>query len=324
MNLFPTNRRRNQNGRWPVSRPGFTLVELLVVIAIIGVLIGLLLPAVQAARESARRVQCANNLKQIGLAIHHYHDLYGVFPSGNLPQPNDAPSWAWSALLLPELEQQNLHDRLGIARGAPLFAVGDPIGDITVKSYRCPSDMSTVTTTVWGGTNCQEGYQVSNYAGVWMATVPGPWGAAVANPDNWSVFTAGWYVNTPRSPKRCSMDSVRDGSSNVFLVGEASTTQSKWCICVGQPSATTWVANISPDGKVADPNSALRRVGPAEWDRLNAGPNYTSPYHFSSRHRGGGGFVMVDGSVHFVADTIDGTLYGMLGAMADGNPATLP
>ncbi len=86
----------------------------------------------------------------------------------------------------------------------------------------------------------------------------------------------------------------------------------------------TWVANISPEGDVADPNSALRRVGPAEWDRLNAGPQFTSPYHFSSRHPGGANFVFVDGSVHFVTDTIDGVLYGQLGAMSDGSPASLP
>ncbi len=78
-------------------RSGFTLVELLVVIAIIGVLAAMLLPAVQVAREVARRSQCTNNIQQIGLAIHHYHDAHGVLPPGNLSQPNNAPSWAWSA-----------------------------------------------------------------------------------------------------------------------------------------------------------------------------------------------------------------------------------
>src|SRR5688572_27645245 len=102
---------------------GFTLVELLVVIAIIGILVALLLPAVQAAREAARRMQCGNNLKQIGISIHNYHDTYKSFPSGWIcpsvatgAMAVDQESWGWSSLILPFMEQQALHDQLGVTR----------------------------------------------------------------------------------------------------------------------------------------------------------------------------------------------------------------
>ncbi|MFO0869311.1 MAG: DUF1559 domain-containing protein [Pirellulales bacterium] len=302
------------------GRRGMTIVELLIVIAIIGVLVALLAPAVQAAREAVRRLQCRNNLKQIGLALHHYHDVTGVFPPGNLPQPQNAPSWAWSALLLPYLEHGNLHSQMGIDHGAAMVAVGDPQGDVALKIYRCPSDARISERSVWGGTNCHDGYRAANYAGVWMSEVPGPWGAAIRNPENWAVFTAGWFSDTIGSPPHCNLASVSDGTSHVLMVGEAAGLQSLWCICVGNSTATTWVANISPEGTTADPNSALRRVGPSAWYRLNAGEPYLSPYTFSSRHPGGANFLLVDGSVHWVANEIDGVVYGLLGAMSDGRP----
>src|SRR5438094_479446 len=102
-----------------VNRRGFTLVELLVVIAVIGTLIGLLLPAVQKTREAASRLKCKNNLRQIGLALHNYHDRAGVFPPGyaslvgpNGPADDRGPGWGWAAFILPELEQDNLYKQI--------------------------------------------------------------------------------------------------------------------------------------------------------------------------------------------------------------------
>jgi prepilin-type N-terminal cleavage/methylation domain-containing protein len=134
---------------WSGNR-GFTLVELLVVIAIIGVLVALLLPAVQAAREAARRMKCGNNLKQIGLAIHNYHDVHLAFPPGHVVQkadPDYSPtadtpieSWGWGAFLLPFVEQSALYNQAGISTGQILQNVIDPIALTPVAVYRCPTD----------------------------------------------------------------------------------------------------------------------------------------------------------------------------------------
>src|SRR5262245_32831578 len=135
-------------------RPGFTLIELLVMIAIIGLLMGLLLPAVQAIRESSNRVHCENNLKQIGLALHNYENVNNVFPPGYLSQPespsmgpvdpqfNDAgPGWGWMTFLLPYVEQDNLCNSLNL--NLPCY---HPVNADTVRTpvkiFRCPSDFA--------------------------------------------------------------------------------------------------------------------------------------------------------------------------------------
>lgn len=136
-------------------KQGFTLVELLVVIAIIGILVALLLPAVQAAREAARRMQCSNNLKQLGVALHNYHDTHKSMPPGFLPKrnangakTNNVNLWAWGALVLPFMEQQALHDKLNVGNNH-LELISSTAGPGTLKevmqqaipSFRCPSDV---------------------------------------------------------------------------------------------------------------------------------------------------------------------------------------
>jgi prepilin-type N-terminal cleavage/methylation domain-containing protein len=198
-------------------RSAFTLVELLVVIAIIGILVALLLPAIQAAREAARRTECANKIKQIGLALHNYHDTYNKFPpdgiwlgttGGNQVVPtNPQRNFTWIALLLPFIEQQALHEEIDFA--IPAYgqqvtgAGGQQVGLHTVQleAFTCPSEADKV---------CNKGWGMSSYAGA-----------------------AGWdghrrmLNDTRRAGIFSLMDSatfakITDGTSNTLMVGEVS------------------------------------------------------------------------------------------------------
>src|SRR5262245_35081038 len=133
-------------------RRGFTLVELLVVIAIIGTLVALLLPAVQAAREAARASQCKNQLKQIGLASHQYHDISGRLPPGWIAnQPEGVPGWGWASALLPYLEQRNLDENLINRRLAIADAANQAARETVVPVFLCPSDAHPKVFTIFGG-----------------------------------------------------------------------------------------------------------------------------------------------------------------------------
>src|SRR5258708_2555504 len=126
------------------SRRGFTLIELLVVIAVIGVLVGLLLPAVQQAREAARRMSCRNNLKQIGLALHNYHGSHNVFPPGYVSNfdasgTDTGPGWGWAAMILPQMEQRPLFDAVNF--NTPIEAPSNQTNRLgVVGGFLCPSD----------------------------------------------------------------------------------------------------------------------------------------------------------------------------------------
>src|SRR4051812_28529516 len=141
-------------------RRGFTLVELLVVIAIIGVLVALLLPAVQAAREAARRMQCQNNLKQMGLGLHSFHDSYNRFPPCG--ERNTTNRWGWQVAILPYIEQNNLYQQLGspdINTTASMPFPATTILQSKINTYRCPSDLNTQQTLNLNFDN----YGISNY-----------------------------------------------------------------------------------------------------------------------------------------------------------------
>jgi prepilin-type N-terminal cleavage/methylation domain-containing protein len=139
------------------SRRGFTLIELLVVIAIIAVLIALLLPAVQQAREAARRTQCKNNLKQIGLALHNYLDTHLVFPPGYIdrngnpnvtPDLDQGPGWGWASFLLPMMDQSNVHNQINFNQGVGLLS-NITISQKPLSIFRCPSDGGRETFSVY-------------------------------------------------------------------------------------------------------------------------------------------------------------------------------
>lgn len=302
-------------------KPGFTLVELLVVIAIIGILVALLLPAVQAAREAARRAQCTNNSKQIGIALHNYHDTNGKLPYASvLPGDPNIPSGAghsitsrtWVYSILPYMEQQALYDMFDTNFDFGARA-NIPATQVVVPGLICPSDPQgsedpltggTVQSTVSGGVNPPKSL------GLWYAASMGPahdgqcvfcgrrqWNLCCqGDPVSFSRSDIGMFIRTVKGIK---FREVTDGLSNTFMVGEALPGQ---CAYHGAyhrnyPLATTTV-----------PVNTFQGEPDEFW--LSCG--------FKSTHPGGGHMLMGDASVQFVTEDIDYLVWNGLGTRAGG------
>ncbi|UUO06326.1 DUF1559 domain-containing protein [Blastopirellula sp. J2-11] len=296
-------------------RRGFTLVELLVVIAIIGVLIALLLPAVQQAREAARRINCTNNLKQLGLATHNYADTFRVFPSGGLDFSNSTPSstvdtWGWGALILPQIEQNNLYDTIGVSKQNLSVAIGNTTANAAMKveidAFRCPSDTASVLPScrnVKFGNSTGNCPATSATAAIHMFSTSAPYQASTSN----YIAVAGIHdVNIQKNngvmyaQSKTGFQSMTDGTSNTFLVGERAEYQ----------AAGTWAGNSS-----IQTATAVTPVSGTEANmtmgRVSVPPNYKDQSTtniwsgFSSNHPGGTQFVFGDASVKFIAETIN-------------------
>ena len=271
-------------------RRAFTLVELLVVIAIIGILVALLLPAVQMAREAARASSCKNNLKQLGLALHNYHDVMGQLPSGWIAdQPEGVPGWGWTTGILAQLEQQAVEDNL-IRRNLP-------IADTANKSARehvlpiviCPSDtgqrLFSIGADDFTPPNIDSGtpvFQVakSNYVGVF---------GSLAIEDVPSAGDGVFFHNS-----RIRFADLIDGLSNTLIVGERRS----------KIGGSVWSGVIEG---VAEPMA--RVVGISDHT-----PNHPHGHFddFSSHHPSGVHFLLGDGSVSRFNDTIDLAVYQAL------------
>jgi prepilin-type N-terminal cleavage/methylation domain-containing protein/prepilin-type processing-associated H-X9-DG protein len=303
---------------------GFTLVELLVVIAIIGVLVALLLPAVQAAREAARRASCQNNFKQIGIALHNYHDVLNTFPSGYLDNPvASEESWGWSALMLPYIEQQPLHDALGVNRAQLVDRLRSPNGATTVPAARtvikifiCPSDSGHQSGLIHNNRHFNDGVGflasgqtapfwpgVSNYMGV-----AGHRDVANAQP-NTGIFFGNCRGTAAQCPNNASSSigiaDITDGTSNTFMVGERDTKNCRSGTWLGvrntNGSGTRGVHVVSGHSHPKLNQDLPPTPGGIDWDigRTGCGEG------FSSLHPGGAQFLMADGSVRFVSETIN-------------------
>jgi len=318
------------------SRGGFTLIELLVVIAIIAILIGLLLPAVQKIREAANRMKCSNNLKQMGLAIHNFHDTNGKLPSNMSPNvygyDDNGRSWSWLAHLLPYIEQDNLHkSTLGLAFGAianakwdlangpndanagPTFNQLAAVHATIIKTYLCPSDGDSAKAFVDGRGNgtTSAGCGPTNYKGV--AGSNWAWGAITnvgpsGNNNGLDVGDGIFWRSDGQTPR--TLASVTDGLSNTLMVGEDVPTRNVHC---GWPRSNYATGTCAIPLNQSLPGSTPQ-YGASDW------PNV---YSFRSRHPNGANFALGDGSVRYVPQSINIDVYRAAATRGGGESLSL-
>jgi len=270
-------------------RSAFTLVEMLVVIAIIGILIALLLPAVQAAREAARRMRCQSNLKQIGIAMHNYHNAIECFPPGYISMTVDVEEWGWPIFLLPYMERKPLHGELNPRD----LRLADVLNDSFLRTlletplaeFRCPSDRTPSALPrrlrpfyPLGSGDLFEP-ATANYV-----AVCGLYDRADGTENNGVL-----YGNS-----HVTIRDVPDGTAYTFQVGE----RHQRC------GAATWCGNRNPFG-LSDLGAYLvqGRVSIKMNDPLDRGAD-SCREGFSSSHSGGGNFLFCDGAVRFIADNL--------------------
>ncbi len=292
------------------NHPGFTLVELLVVMAINAILIGLLLPAVQKVREAASQAQCANNLKQMALALHQYEGDHGHFPPA-YKAPFFEPGWAWGAILLPYLEQANLYDSAGVNKpftnkfvlpiGSPLplyQAQPDNHTQSIITLFRCPSDYGKDLNPA------RHNFAMSNYRAVAGVNVPVSYDF---NLDHGGAL----FQNS-----QVKVVNISDGTSNTLAFGEAAFDDTK-----GREGAI-WAVMSGVRG-----NSLLTfelMVSDVMWwvgtgaDQVNGDDMWA----FSSNHLGGAYFAFCDGSVRFFFEGGDVENLRWLASRNDGNIVT--
>ncbi|HZY84444.1 MAG TPA: DUF1559 domain-containing protein [Gemmataceae bacterium] len=270
-------------------RRAFTLIELLVVIAIIAILIGLLLPAVQKVRESASRMKCANNLKQIGLACHNYHDSQKSFPPGYLAvasysdgATDTAPGWGWAAFLLPYLEQDNLYRQINFAQPVQ----GQPAAQAMLSGLLCPSDLPAqapfaVTSAALA--------PVAVLAPSSYAATCGPDASDVADPTGLGAF----YRNS-----QTRLTDITDGTSQTVLVGERAWSQAMG-VWAGAPAGAVMRAGAQNPWPNATAPAPCLVLAHNNWVNIRTDSDGGLD-DFSSNHTGGVNLLFADGSVHFV------------------------
>ncbi|MFO0845329.1 MAG: DUF1559 domain-containing protein [Gemmataceae bacterium] len=310
--------------RRPRRTAGFTLIELLVVIAIIAVLIGLLLPAVQKVREAASRMQCLNNIKQIGLALHNYHDTNQSFPPGfvaqtpsqpgtymSFVQSDYTPGWSFFSLILPYIEQGNLANQINY--NLPILHPSNKAARETlVKVFVCPSDSSPrlidITdsgTTTWTAPNTFSYPAPSSPLTVLgQASVCSYAGCLGTLGYEEQQFTGVFHRNS-----KVRFADITDGSSNTIGVGERTSrfSENSWVGPVWQQE--TVYAKTAPRYDAAQPSFQCRATPTAVLVHVritSLQPNHpnNSPGSFFSSHQGGAQFLNMDGSCRFISSSV--------------------
>jgi prepilin-type N-terminal cleavage/methylation domain-containing protein len=331
------------------SPTGFTLVELLVAIAIIGVLIALLLPAVQSAREAARRTQCVNNLKQLGLALHNYEAARQTFPAGYLSDRQSdpaadpvtwdaAPGWGWGALVLPHIEQQAIAAQAALDQ--PLWQIQfESLVTTTLPGFLCPSATGGndpfVVVDESGSPLTKNGRQVELARSHYVAShgqescwgdMSGPAGGL--DGDTSQIADGPFYRNS-----QVRIKDVVDGLSNTVFLGEHTSLLSDKTWVGAAPGAFVHPKLESPDNA---PESAATLLfchsGPAAGERDALGNPIIHPQNFptlhvcqmQSEHPGGANLMMGDASVQFVADGVHLETYAAMTSIAEEEAVNAP
>jgi prepilin-type N-terminal cleavage/methylation domain-containing protein len=311
------------------KRVGFTLIELLVVIAIIAILIGLLLPAVQKVREAAARTSCSNNLKQLALACHNYHDQTGTLPYDNSPEAGNSgtwgmggTNWSWIAHALPHFEQGPLYNSIAALGGGNIDTVtlsaaytANPLFlNVNMKALLCPAD--TPPDALKGNRADLGGNQIglTNYKGVsganwgWTFTVAGTGSCITPGDTNGLADGDGLFFRGDGNKKK-KLTAIRDGTSNTFMIGEDIPLYNNWC---------SWPYSNNAVGTCAIPPNY--QMPPA----MAASPgNWPTTYSFRSVHTNGLQFALGDGSVRFVNQNIDLPTYRAAATIQGGESLQL-
>jgi prepilin-type processing-associated H-X9-DG protein/prepilin-type N-terminal cleavage/methylation domain-containing protein len=292
------------------QRLAFTLIELLVVISIIGVLIALLLPAVQAARESARRTQCVNNLKQLGVAMHTYESASRCFPPGYVSNfdtsgADTGPGWGWAAMLLPQFEQKPLFDAINF--NLAIEDVSNSTSRLTRMSvFLCPSD--SAPSAWWAVTRDPSGVTLQNICQVAMANYIGMYGTSDPGIDGDGIFFRDSNIGIPN---------ITDGTTQTIAAGERADAlgMATW---VGSVTGTSLFPSTD-DGVGAPrlefaPGMILGHAGG------NVGPGNPrgEVNQFYSQHPGGVNFLFADGHVAFLKTTMNYQVFRALATRAGG------
>jgi len=311
------------------SRVGFTLIELLVVIAIIAILIGLLLPAVQKVREAAARMSCGNNLKQLGIAVHSFHDANNRIPFNWSPNTyrydDNGRSWSWLSQILPYIEQDNLHRAGGLGEAgllaggsmppaAPIltFNQAAAVHAMQIKTFLCPSDpagqqikfdRANGSTSVGAGNTNYKGVAGSNWAwGNWRNVGP-------SGNNNGLDFGDGTFYRSDNN-RALGIVGITDGTSNTLIIGEDLTARNTHC---------AWARANYATGTAAIPlNTSL----PGSIPQFGAG-DWPNVYSFRSQHTGGAQFAIGDGSVRFVRQSVDLMQYRAAATISGGEVVNL-